>query len=218
MFVIVGAGGPGDPANLKPIAADLKIDASLVTLIGLTMTTGSFAATIDRIPLERPAPSLLRVDFRTRSARENTMFIAFGMEGDRHLSALHLGPAILSGSSFSSGAVFFAWGEIYSLSPPRPAPIRSAQSSLPPPTRTALTPPRERPRSSCLFAQHPATAVGFVGHGVPHRRGREHPGFCPRHCGSRSPGVRGVVRRNELRASGVPVGLTPAKEHGRRGA
>src|SRR5690349_17669599 len=49
MFVIVGAGGLMVTANLKPIAVDWKVDAIPVTLIGLTMTTVTFAATIDRI-------------------------------------------------------------------------------------------------------------------------------------------------------------------------
>src|SRR3954465_3282161 len=49
MFVIVGAGGLMGTPNLKPIAVDWKVDAIPVTLVGLTMTTVTFAATIGRI-------------------------------------------------------------------------------------------------------------------------------------------------------------------------
>ncbi len=45
MFVIVGAGGLMITANLKPIAADIKVDSVPVTLMGLTMTAITFAAT-----------------------------------------------------------------------------------------------------------------------------------------------------------------------------
>jgi len=44
--------------------------------------------------------------------RENTMFIAFGIEGVRHLGALYAG-TIRSWFVILSGLVFFAWGEIY---------------------------------------------------------------------------------------------------------
>src|ERR1700709_724175 len=49
MFVIVGAGGLMVTANLKPIAVDWKINSVPVTLIGMTMTAVTFAATFDRI-------------------------------------------------------------------------------------------------------------------------------------------------------------------------
>src|ERR1700744_5848691 len=49
MFVIVGAGGLMVTANLKPIGVDWKIDNVPVTLLGMTMTAVTFAATIDRI-------------------------------------------------------------------------------------------------------------------------------------------------------------------------
>ena len=49
MFVIVGAGGLMVTANLKPIAADLHIDKTPVTLMGVTMAAVTFAATLDRI-------------------------------------------------------------------------------------------------------------------------------------------------------------------------
>ncbi len=90
MFVIVGAGGLMVTANLKPIAVDWKVDSIPVTLIGMTMTAVTFAATIDRIlnGLTRPFFGWIS----DMIGRENTMFIAFGIEGDRHLGALHARP------------------------------------------------------------------------------------------------------------------------------
>ncbi|PSC04698.1 oxalate/formate MFS antiporter [Alsobacter soli] len=114
MFVIVGAGGLMVTANLKPIAADWKIDTVNVTLIGLTMTTVTFAASIDRILNGLTRPFFGWVS--DKIGRENTMFIAFGMEG--------VGIYLLYAWGHDpvwfvllSGFVFFAWGEIYSLFP-----------------------------------------------------------------------------------------------------
>src|SRR6202049_2421128 len=79
MFVIVGAGGLMVTANLKPIAVDWKIDNVPVTLMAMTMTAVTFAATLDRI-----LNGLTRPFFGWVSdmiGRENTMFIAFGLEG-----------------------------------------------------------------------------------------------------------------------------------------
>jgi MFS transporter, OFA family, oxalate/formate antiporter len=114
MFVIVGAGGLMVTANLKPIAADLKIDAIPVTLIGLTMTTVTFAATIDRVlnGLTRPFFGWIS----DKIGRENTMFIAFGMEGVG-IYLLYLWGHDPVWFVILSGFVFFAWGEIYSLFP-----------------------------------------------------------------------------------------------------
>ncbi|RTL51298.1 MAG: oxalate/formate MFS antiporter [Bradyrhizobiaceae bacterium] len=114
MFVIVGAGGLLVTANLKPIAADWKIDAIPVTLIGLTMTTVTFAATIDRIlnGLTRPFFGWIS----DKIGRENTMFIAFGMEGIG-IYLLYLWGQNPVWFVILSGFVFFAWGEIYSLFP-----------------------------------------------------------------------------------------------------
>ena len=114
MFVIVGAGGLMVTANLKPIAVDWKVDAIPVTLIGMTMTAVTFAATIDRVlnGLTRPFFGWIS----DMIGRENTMFIAFGIEGVGIWALYMLGHdpvwfVILS------GLVFFAWGEIYSLFP-----------------------------------------------------------------------------------------------------
>ena len=114
MFVIVGAGGLMVTANLKPIAVDWKVDSVPVTLIGMTMTAVTFAATIDRIlnGLTRPFFGWIS----DMIGRENTMFIAFGMEGIGIWALYMLGHDPIW-FVILSGLVFFAWGEIYSLFP-----------------------------------------------------------------------------------------------------
>jgi MFS transporter, OFA family, oxalate/formate antiporter len=114
MSVIVGAGGLMVTANLKPIAVDWRLDNISVTLIGLTMTTVTFAATLDRI-----LNGLTRPFFGWVSdmiGRENTMFIAFGLEGIGIWALYMLGQNPVW-FVLLSGLVFFAWGEIYSLFP-----------------------------------------------------------------------------------------------------
>src|SRR3954454_19321530 len=114
MFVIVGAGGLLVTANLKPIGADWHIDNVPVSLIGLTMTAVTFAATLDRIMNGLTRPFFGWVS--DRIGRENTMFIAFALEGFGVLALLHYAhdPLLFV---ILSGLVFFAWGEIYSLFP-----------------------------------------------------------------------------------------------------
>jgi OFA family oxalate/formate antiporter-like MFS transporter len=114
MFVLVGAGGLMVTANLKPIAVDLKIDSIPVTLIGLTMTTVTFAATIDRVLNGLTRPFFGWVS--DHIGRENTMFIAFALEGVGIFMLYVLGNDPLW-FVLLSGMVFFAWGEIYSLFP-----------------------------------------------------------------------------------------------------
>jgi OFA family oxalate/formate antiporter-like MFS transporter len=114
MFVLVGAGGLMVTANLKPIAVDWKIDNVPVTLMAMTMTAVTFAATLDRI-----LNGLTRPFFGWVSdmiGRENTMFIAFGLEGIGIWALYMLGQNPVW-FVLLSGIVFFAWGEIYSLFP-----------------------------------------------------------------------------------------------------
>src|SRR3954451_23814053 len=114
MFVIVGAGGLMVTANLKPIAVDWKLDNVSVTIMAVTMTTVTFAATIDRV-----LNGLTRPFFGWVSdmlGRENTMFVAFGIEGVGIWALYMLGHDPIW-FVVLSGLVFFAWGEIYSLFP-----------------------------------------------------------------------------------------------------
>src|SRR5690349_18829685 len=114
MFVLVGAGGLMATAQLAPIAKDFAIDAVPVTLLGLTLPALTFALSIDRILNGVTRPFFGWVS--DNIGRENTMFIAFGLEaiGIYALSALGHDPVLFV---ILSGVVFFAWGEIYSLFP-----------------------------------------------------------------------------------------------------
>jgi OFA family oxalate/formate antiporter-like MFS transporter len=114
MFVIVGAGGLLVTANLKPIGHDWNLDNTPVTLLGVTMAAVTFAATIDRVlnGLTRPFFGWVSDNI----GRENTMFIAFAMEGIGIYFIYLWGKDPLM-FVLLSGFVFFAWGEIYSLFP-----------------------------------------------------------------------------------------------------
>ena len=114
MFVMVGTGGLMATAQLAPIAKDFKIDTIPVSLLGLTMPALTFALSIDRVlnGLKRPFFGWVSDNI----GRENTMFIAFLVEGIGIYALL-----LLASNPFwfviLSGLVFFAWGEIYSLFP-----------------------------------------------------------------------------------------------------
>jgi OFA family oxalate/formate antiporter-like MFS transporter len=114
MFVLMAAGGLMATAQLAPIANDFKIANIPVSLIGLTLPALTFALTIDRV-----LNGLCRPFFGWVSdniGRENTMFIAFGLEGIGIFALYNFGtdPVLFV---ILSGLVFFAWGEIYSLFP-----------------------------------------------------------------------------------------------------
>src|ERR1700694_4858035 len=114
MFVMVGAGGLMAIAQLAPIAKDFKIAGVPVSILGLTLPALTFALTIDRV-----LNGLCRPFFGWVSdhiGRENTMFIAFFIEGVGIYALLYFAnnPVLFV---ILSGLVFFAWGEIYSLFP-----------------------------------------------------------------------------------------------------
>jgi len=114
MFVLVAAGGLMATAQLAPIAADFQVAKIPVSILGLTLPALTFALSIDRIlnGLTRPFFGWVS-DFL---GRENTMFIAFGLEaiGIWALGVFGRDPLLFV---ILSGVVFFAWGEIYSLFP-----------------------------------------------------------------------------------------------------
>src|ERR1700704_2347134 len=114
MFVMGGAGGLMVTANLAPISQDLKVATTPVTLMWLTMPALTFAATIDRILNGLTRPFFGWVS--DHIGRENTMFIAFGIEGIGIFFLYKFGADPLW-FVILSGLVFFAWGEIYSLFP-----------------------------------------------------------------------------------------------------
>jgi OFA family oxalate/formate antiporter-like MFS transporter len=114
MFVMVGAGGLMAIAQLAPIANDFKIAGVPVSLVGLTLPALTFALTIDRVLNGICRPFFGWVS--DQIGRENTMFIAFFLEGIGIFALLYFGtdPVLFV---ILSGVVFFAWGEIYSLFP-----------------------------------------------------------------------------------------------------
>jgi OFA family oxalate/formate antiporter-like MFS transporter len=114
MFVMVGAGGLMALAQLAPIANDYKIAGVPVSILGLTLPALTFALTIDRV-----LNGICRPFFGWVSdhiGRENTMFIAFFIEGLGIYALLYFADDPLL-FVILSGMVFFAWGEIYSLFP-----------------------------------------------------------------------------------------------------
>jgi len=114
MFVMVGTGGLMATAQLAPIAKDFKVDAIPVTILGLTLPALQFALSIDRILNGFTRPFFGWVS--DQIGRENTMFIAFLLEGIGIYALLQFAhdPFLFV---ILSGLVFFAWGEIYSLFP-----------------------------------------------------------------------------------------------------
>jgi MFS transporter, OFA family, oxalate/formate antiporter len=114
MFVMVATGGLMATAQLGPIAKDFRIDTIPVSILGLTLPALSFALTIDRVLNGLTRPFFGWVS--DQIGRENTMFIAFLLEGIGIYALLHYAtdPFMFV---VLSGLVFFAWGEIYSLFP-----------------------------------------------------------------------------------------------------
>ncbi len=114
MFVLVGAGGLMVTAQLAPIAKDFKVADIVVDLMIWSAPAIIFAQQIDRIMngITRPLCGWVS----DHIGRENTMFIAFGLEaiGIWLLSVYGANPVLFV---ILSGIVFFAWGEIYSLFP-----------------------------------------------------------------------------------------------------
>lgn len=114
MFVLMASGGLMATAQLAPIANDFGVADVPVSLLGLTLPALTFALSIDRVlnGVTRPLFGWIS----DRLGRENTMFIAFALEGVGILLLGSLGKNPLA-FVLMSGLVFFAWGEIYSLFP-----------------------------------------------------------------------------------------------------
>jgi OFA family oxalate/formate antiporter-like MFS transporter len=114
MFVLMATGGLIATAQLTPIAKDFGIADAPVSLFGLTLLALPFALSLNRVLNGVSRPFFGWVS--DRLGRENTMFVAFALEG----------VSILLLSSFGANPlwfvlltalVFFAYGEIYSLFP-----------------------------------------------------------------------------------------------------
>ncbi len=114
MFVLVAAGGLMATAQLASIAADYGVASQPIMLVGLTVTTLTLALTVDNL-----LNGLARPFFGWISdiiGREETMCLVFVLGA---LSIWGLGTVGHSPIMFVllSGAVYFTWGEIYSLFP-----------------------------------------------------------------------------------------------------
>ncbi len=114
MFVLMGAGGLMATAQLAPIAKDFKVADVPVSLIGITLPALTFALSLDRVLNGLTRPFFGWVS--DHIGRENTMFIAFGLEGIGIFALANFGEDPVA-FVILSGLVFFAWGEIYSLFP-----------------------------------------------------------------------------------------------------
>ena len=114
MFVMMAAGGLMATAQLAPIARDFKIADVPVSLLGITLPALTFALSIDRVLNGVTRPFFGWVS--DRIGRENTMFIAFFVEGVGIIALSRYGQSPVA-FVILTGMVFFAWGEIYSLFP-----------------------------------------------------------------------------------------------------
>jgi len=114
MMTMLAMGGLMATAQLGPIAADYKVAQVPVSLLGITMAALPFALSLDRILNGLTRPFFGWVS--DHIGRENTMLIAFGLEGVGILLLITFAH-IPSLFVVFSGLVFFAWGEIYSLFP-----------------------------------------------------------------------------------------------------
>ena len=114
MFVMMAAGGLMATAQLAPIAKDFKIADVPVSLIGLTLPALTFALSIDRVLNGVTRPFFGWVS--DKIGRENTMFVAFALEGVGIILLSKFGQDPVA-FVILTGMVFFAWGEIYSLFP-----------------------------------------------------------------------------------------------------
>ncbi len=114
VFVLVCTGGLMATAQLAPIAHDLGLEKSPVTLFWVTLPALTFALSLDRMlnGVTRPFFGWVSDFF----GRENTMFIAFILEGLGILALSKFGTNPVA-FVLLTGLVFFAWGEIYSLFP-----------------------------------------------------------------------------------------------------
>ena len=114
MFVMMAAGGLVATAQASPIANDFKIADVPVSLLGITLPALTFALSLDRIFNGVSRPFFGWVS--DHLGRENTMFVAFMIEG---VAVLALGQYGSHPMAFVllMCLVYFAWGEIYSLFP-----------------------------------------------------------------------------------------------------
>src|SRR5579871_4253749 len=114
MFVLVAAGGVMATAQLASIALDFGVANTPLTFVGITGTTLSIALVVDNI-----LNGLARPFFGWISdviGREITMFLVFSA-GAVSMWALSTYGQTPWAFVILGGAIYFTWGEIYSLFP-----------------------------------------------------------------------------------------------------
>ncbi len=114
MFVLMATGGLLATAQLAPIAKDYHIADVPTSILGLTLPALTFALSLDRALNGLARPFFGWVS--DHLGRENTMFIAFVLEGTGILMLNEYGRNPVA-FVLLTALVFFAWGEIYSLFP-----------------------------------------------------------------------------------------------------
>jgi MFS transporter, OFA family, oxalate/formate antiporter len=112
MFILTVTGGLMAVAQLGPMAQDLGVKDQKVNIGTIVMAALPFALLLDRIMngISRPLFGAIS-DY---IGRENTMFIAFMMEGLGIIALAKFGSNPWA-FIILSGIVFLAWGEVYSL-------------------------------------------------------------------------------------------------------
>jgi OFA family oxalate/formate antiporter-like MFS transporter len=114
MFVFSASGGLIATAQLTPMASDLGVANSNVSLAGITLLALPFALSMNRIfnGISRPFFGWMS----DRIGRERTLFIAFIIEGVALLLLDQFGRNPVA-FVLLTALVFFAYGEIYSIFP-----------------------------------------------------------------------------------------------------
>jgi OFA family oxalate/formate antiporter-like MFS transporter len=114
MFILMATGGLIATAQLTPIAKDFGIAEVPITLLGVTLPALTFALSLDRVLNGVSRPFFGWVS--DHMGRENTMFIAFALEGVSILLLNQFGHNPVA-FVLLTALVFFGYGEIYSLFP-----------------------------------------------------------------------------------------------------
>lgn len=114
MFTLVASGGLIVTAQFASIAADFGVAKSHISLVGIAGTVLTVALVVDNVlnGLARPFFGWMS----DRIGREQTMFLAFMLDALAIWSLAQYGHDPVT-FVICSGAIYFTWGEIYSLFP-----------------------------------------------------------------------------------------------------
>jgi OFA family oxalate/formate antiporter-like MFS transporter len=114
MMTMMATGGLLATAQIAPLARDYRVAEIPLPILGVTLTALQWALSLDRVMNGITRPFFGWVS--DHIGRENTMFIAFSLEG-LAISLLLLFARNPFLFVVLTGLTFFAWGEIYSLFP-----------------------------------------------------------------------------------------------------